>query len=72
MSALISQITSAGYADRVLSDQQIGRILGGSDDRRCLFSNKVHTMRPTRPEFTDRDQNSWPDQLEYTYQYGKQ
>ena len=34
MSALISQITSAGYADRVLSDQQIGRILGGSDDRR--------------------------------------
>ncbi len=34
MSALISQITSAGYADRILSDQQIGRILGGSDDRR--------------------------------------
>ncbi len=34
MSALISQVTSAGYADRVLSDQQIGRILGGSDDRR--------------------------------------
>jgi len=34
MSPLISQITSAGYADRVLSDQQIGRILGGSDDRR--------------------------------------
>jgi len=34
MSALISQITSAGYADRILTDQQIGRILGGSDDRR--------------------------------------
>jgi len=34
MSALISQIRSAGYADRVLTDQQIGRILGGSDDRR--------------------------------------
>lgn len=34
MSALISQIKSAGYADRILSDQQIGRILGGSDDRR--------------------------------------
>ncbi|GJL95933.1 MAG: hypothetical protein DHS20C05_23380 [Hyphococcus sp.] len=34
MSGLVSQITSAGYADRVLSDQQIGRILGGSDDRR--------------------------------------
>ena len=34
MSALISQVTSAGYADRILNDQQIGRILGGSDDRR--------------------------------------
>jgi hypothetical protein len=34
MSVLISQITSAGYADRLLSDQQIRRILGGSDDRR--------------------------------------
>ncbi|WP_425408140.1 type IV toxin-antitoxin system AbiEi family antitoxin domain-containing protein [Hyphococcus sp.] len=34
MSGLISQITSAGYADRILNDQQIGRILGGSDDRR--------------------------------------
>ncbi|NNE41881.1 MAG: hypothetical protein HKN14_13295 [Marinicaulis sp.] len=34
MNALLSQVTSAGYADRVLSDQQIGRILGGSDDRR--------------------------------------
>ncbi len=34
MSALVSHITSTGYADRVLSDQQIGRILGGSNDRR--------------------------------------
>jgi len=34
MSELISLISSAGYADRVLSDQQIGRILGGTDDRR--------------------------------------
>lgn len=34
MNALIAQVTNAGYADRVLSDQQIGRILGGSDDRR--------------------------------------
>lgn len=34
MNTLISQVKSAGYADRVLSDQQIGRILGGSDDRR--------------------------------------
>ncbi len=34
MSALISQVKSAGYADRILNDQQIGRILGGSDDRR--------------------------------------
>ena len=34
MSALISQVAGAGYADRILRDQQIKRILGGSDDRR--------------------------------------
>jgi predicted transcriptional regulator of viral defense system len=34
MDSLIAKITSAGYADRILTDQQIGRLLGGSDDRR--------------------------------------
>jgi len=34
MNTLASLITSAGYADRILTDQQLGRILGGSDDRR--------------------------------------
>lgn len=34
MNKLASLITNAGYADRVLTDQQLGRILGGSDDRR--------------------------------------
>lgn len=34
MSALISLITRGGYADRILNDRQLARILGGSDDRR--------------------------------------
>lgn len=34
MNKLASLIKSSGYADRVLTDQQLGRILGGSDDRR--------------------------------------
>ena len=34
MGNLISLIIDAGYADRVLNDRQLARILGGSDDRR--------------------------------------
>lgn len=34
MNALIPLITRAGYADRILNDRQLARILGGSDDRR--------------------------------------
>jgi len=34
MNSLVSNILDAGYADRILDDQQIARILGGSDDRR--------------------------------------
>ncbi len=34
MNKLVSIIKSAGYADRVLTDQQKARIIGGSDDRR--------------------------------------
>ena len=34
MSALISLITHGGYADRILNDRQLARLLGGSDDRR--------------------------------------
>ncbi|RKQ71193.1 hypothetical protein DES40_0506 [Litorimonas taeanensis] len=34
MNALISLITRAGYADRILNERQLARILGGSDDRR--------------------------------------
>jgi hypothetical protein len=34
MGALISRITHDGYADRILNDRQLARLLGGSDDRR--------------------------------------
>ena len=34
MIALISRITHGGYADRILNDRQLARLLGGSDDRR--------------------------------------
>jgi len=34
MSTLISLILDAGYANRILNDRQLARILGGSDDRR--------------------------------------
>lgn len=34
MSHLISLLKSEGYADRLLNDRQLARLLGGSDDRR--------------------------------------
>ncbi len=34
MSALVSLVIDAGYANRILNDRQLARILGGSDDRR--------------------------------------
>ncbi len=34
MGTLISLVRNAGYADRILNDKQLARILGGSDDRR--------------------------------------
>jgi len=34
MNTLISLITGGGYADRILNDRQLARIIGGSDDRR--------------------------------------
>lgn len=34
MSHLISLIKSEGYADHILNDRQLARLLGGSDDRR--------------------------------------
>ena len=34
MSSLVSLIKREGYADRLLNDRQLARLLGGSDDRR--------------------------------------
>ena len=34
MNALVSRLTEEGYADRIVNDRQLARLLGGSDDRR--------------------------------------
>jgi len=34
MNTLVSRLTEEGYADRIVNDRQLARLLGGSDDRR--------------------------------------
>lgn len=34
MNRLVSRLTEEGYADRIVNDRQLARLLGGSDDRR--------------------------------------
>lgn len=41
MNRLVQQVQDAGYADRVLSDRQLARILGGSDQRRYGLVNRA-------------------------------
>src|SRR3546814_18363937 len=41
MSSLAQQITAAGLADHILSERQLGRLLGGGDARRYGFVNRA-------------------------------
>jgi predicted transcriptional regulator of viral defense system len=41
MDTLAQQVRDAGYADRVLSDRQLARLLGGSDQRRYGLVNRA-------------------------------
>jgi len=41
MSTLIQRVSDAGYADRILSDRQLARLLGGSDQRRYGLVNRA-------------------------------
>ena len=40
MNTLVSRLTEEGYADRIVNDRQLARLLGGSDDRRYGKSNE--------------------------------
>src|SRR3546814_701831 len=41
MSSLAQQITAAGLADHILSERQLGRLLGGGDARRYGLVNRA-------------------------------
>jgi len=41
MDNLAQQVDEAGYADRILSDRQLARLLGGSDQRRYGLVNRA-------------------------------
>jgi predicted transcriptional regulator of viral defense system len=41
MDTLVQQVCDAGYADRILSDRQLARLLGGSDQRRYGLVNRA-------------------------------
>ena len=41
MDRLVQQVLDAGYADRVLSERQLARLLGGSDQRRYGLVNRA-------------------------------
>ncbi len=41
MNRLVEQVIEAGYAERVLTERQLARILGGSDDRRYALVKRA-------------------------------
>jgi predicted transcriptional regulator of viral defense system len=45
MNSLIQQLSDAGYTDRILSDRQLARILGGSAQRRYGLVNRALKCR---------------------------